>query len=790
MKKQERMVSLVVGTTMLLSSVTFISGCGKGNSSRKISGSSDWFESKVTECKTGHEDADISYSSIDNTFFYDGYIYGIYFANLNVSNEDMMDPNFDYSSSVINELLKFDTDGNLVKTFNLNDIIQNGYINSTSVSENGLDILYYSYDMDTGASTDLMATINLEDGSLSEPIKTPFEYNSENQSLIKTINLSNGALLGAICTWENEYSFIFEICEDGAIVKTIDFAKDYSLSIYDIPVALNDDNGNLVFVAATDKGNITYTLDIKTYEVKANTDSSSSTPMDFTSYSTATDGNMYTVDEEGIKKLNNRTFESETALSFEDCNVNLYDITYLQVLDVTDEGYVLAGSVNTSVGMQYISAFKIYKLTKADKNPNAGKTRLIIGEVNGYVDASMAEAIYQFNETSEDYFASVKLYDTDMDYSEEMTDEEFEMKTMTATASMTNELAIELMSGDGPDVIMDAASIAQLNSKDYLKDLTPITDKLSSDDYFTNVIDAAKTGDTLYQLPLSFIAEGISCDKKYAPSNGTGFTIPEYKELVFGPCNGKDPIEISRSMYFLRGISMMSDLFIDPDNRKVDFKQDAFYDFAEYCLENVPEEIVYDDEDSMGMDYIEEIPAASWTYMSGLANYASITGNGTVDYGFYGVSSDGRGPCMEVYSSVAVSATTKCEDGAYEFINILLSDDIQYKSAIDYANCINKNALRKACVDSIETTNKMYDLELSYGIPETQLAAWGYARVDESMIDGYFECLDSTSNLATIDPSVSLIILEEVSAYFNGQKSIEDVAELINNRAQTVMNER
>ena len=38
--------------------------------------------------------------------------------------------------------------------------------------------------------------------------------------------------------------------------------------------------------------------------------------------------------------------------------------------------------------------------------------------------------------------------------------------------------------------------------------------------------------------------------------------------------------------------------------------------------------------------------------------------------------------------------------------------------------------------------------------------------------------------------NVSLIIYEEVPAYFEGQKSFDDVCAAINNRAQTVLDER
>ena len=40
------------------------------------------------------------------------------------------------------------------------------------------------------------------------------------------------------------------------------------------------------------------------------------------------------------------------------------------------------------------------------------------------------------------------------------------------------------------------------------------------------------------------------------------------------------------------------------------------------------------------------------------------------------------------------------------------------------------------------------------------------------------------------DPGLELIVSEEMPAYFEGQKSLDEVIKLIDNRAQTLMNER
>lgn len=66
----------------------------------------------------------------------------------------------------------------------------------------------------------------------------------------------------------------------------------------------------------------------------------------------------------------------------------------------------------------------------------------------------------------------------------------------------------------------------------------------------------------------------------------------------------------------------------------------------------------------------------------------------------------------------------------------------------------------------------------------------GLKRLDYDVIEDYNDILRSASTISYMDSSIELIVMEEIPAYFAGQKSIEDVAAIIENRAQTVIDER
>ena len=54
-------------------------------------------------------------------------------------------------------------------------------------------------------------------------------------------------------------------------------------------------------------------------------------------------------------------------------------------------------------------------------------------------------------------------------------------------------------------------------------------------------------------------------------------------------------------------------------------------------------------------------------------------------------------------------------------------------------------------------------------------------------MDGYIR---SASGLHVVDSAVSIIVREEIQAYFAGDKAIEDVMAIIQNRVDLCMNER
>ena len=62
--------------------------------------------------------------------------------------------------------------------------------------------------------------------------------------------------------------------------------------------------------------------------------------------------------------------------------------------------------------------------------------------------------------------------------------------------------------------------------------------------------------------------------------------------------------------------------------------------------------------------------------------------------------------------------------------------------------------------------------------------------IDMAVIGHYKDLIARCTRTGSLDPSVAIIIKEEMPAYFAGQKSFEDVTGIVENRVKTFLNER
>ena len=305
------------------------------------------------------------------------------------------------------------------------------------------------------------------------------------------------------------------------------------------------------------------------------------------------------------------------------------------------------------------------------------------------------------------------------------------------------------------------------------------------------MIEASKTDGKLYQVPLSFGIRGVFA-RSSDVGDSEGFTYDQYKDFVSNACNGNEPVNNDQTDFFITCLEPMYTDCISGKN--VNFSSDGIKGLADYAKDNVFEPV--EDPDVEGSYIGEGLKIAGGKYFQNVSFKGFIEEfmlDGVENVTILGLPSyDGRGPVISLIDSVAISAKTGEKKACIDFIKTMLSDEcqIEYGKHL-YGSPVNINAFDTVAEAQINSVNKWIeecrkDVERGYispnSVPEKA--------IDTSVISHYKDMAARCSHTASIDPSIAIIIKEEMPAYFAGQKSFDDVVGIIENRVKIFLNER
>ena len=494
-------------------------------------------------------------------------------------------------------------------------------------------------------------------------------------------------------------------------------------------------------------------------------------------------------DSNGIMKIDFKENKKTELFSYDCCNINRADANNMELLTMSEDRIILSLTYRKAAKLysgNTKDALDVYILSKEKTNPNAGKKLLSLAYLDNLSYAAY-EAVYEFNETSKDYFIKIdKSYSfvdqpdiSDMNYKGD--------DTLKLKAELAYKLSADIANGSGPDIVLNTAGYSNLNTGEYFIDLK---NEIKTDGLFGNIAAASETEGKLYQCPVAFDTIGIIAKKSDVASSQYGFTFEQYKDFVKGPCNGKDPLEFSQvSFLTLCMHGLQNDI---KNGKEIDFNNEKFRALAEYTAENVTEPLnpdmlislepvdskafkpIYND--FMGFPYLV------MCYSSFLSELRVL-----------GVpSKDGAGPDVKVQCSVAVSANTAEKKACMSFVDMLLSENIQKTFAYnDGYTPVNKSAFEKYADEAVNDYNAFCKI-CSEHLNIEDIRNYGYPDkpIDKAVIGEYEEMIGASKTIWASDAALDMIVTEEMPAYFAGQKSLDDVIKIINDRAKTYISER
>ncbi len=786
------------------------------HSGDKIAADTPWFNSKVTTFKPEIDDSkplEYCYSNLSGVD--DDYIVVMTTGYYKMPNGNDIDwENFNYNEYSINQISVLDR--KTYETVNTIDLAEglstNSYIDTVTYRDGKLSAYITTYDDVTYNSTSVIKELDLLTGKVLDEYNN--DANDDGTYVERSFKVGDYVVDTSI-NWDNNdnaYYILYITAPDGTKNKIE--LKEAGMNYYDIRVILSIGEDKALVPVSTDKTDVYYELDLKTNKA-TQIDGKDYEWLDIdtliSTYS-GKDGYTYYSTPLGISRIDMKKKCSETVMNYSWCTVNRSILNYLSIVECSEDEIILCGEKYTSSPYEdtYQTDFVIVDLKKAESNPHAGKTILEMFCAYGYVEEKIGDAIIKYNENSSAYFIEVTdRYSNidDYDYNNLNSEDDYANANLNVNAKMSNELAMDIMNGEGPDLLMNVSDLGQLNDTNYLADLTPYIGTLDPEKYFTNVIDASLVDGKLFHLPVSYMIEGIQTDAKYAGASGVGFTPAEYEKFLKETLNGTDCVPYGQALYFTKVFNAQSDKFIV--DGKADFSAPEFAELAEYVKENVQEnsrswDEMYNDDmyytstvavgaavapvkGDMGYSDAPAIYGSVYGISGYFINMASLQGGSAI----LGIpSTDGRGPMVSPYVSVAVSAQAQNVDACGEFVKLLLSDEVQESLAMSDNFVLSREAFREGGKKAIEYYNGEGG-EYMFGYDnETGKPSDNRIKFSEQNISELEKIIDSCSCTNSADAAINLILVEEMPAYFLGQKSLEEVAKIAQDRAQKVLDER
>ncbi|MBO4636613.1 MAG: extracellular solute-binding protein [Clostridiales bacterium] len=806
----------------LVMAVPMIASCGKkdnGDPTSSVSG-----RSQMSSSVSGEEiEEDFGWFDVDSLDFSDRYT-DQRFTNLYVDVLGMKDDRIalevsrsfydDYSfqevleseeagggddGSDYNAIDIYDLDGELIRSVPVEDIYA-----AAGEDEEGYHYLWRSefdgdkmrftvctYDDDWNESYSNIE-MDIATGNLTVTEEDRVDTNDEEGSYEGSYTFDGYTVEKTFYWGDASCYYIIDVTKPSGDTKRIDFSTEIpSMSIFDINACVYIGDGRAVAQCTPETddysaGYVYVMLDLEdgSCELYENTDWLAGIDLSTASYSE--DGRTMVIGREGLMSINFDDGSLEMVVDFNNCNLNRFDALRYTFLGIRDGKYYFQGiGEEHETDNGYIYTENIVVFSEADSNPNAGKMILRAAAPKG-LTYQEAEAVRRFNEMSDEAFIVFDFSYNGRD------NQEFGLcagflpasATLDEDAAMSNQLSIDLMTGDGPDIIFGTIGFSQMDNDNYLTDLSSVIP--SDEEYFTNVFDAARVGGKLYQIPLDCGFSGITANGEDVGYDQAGFTFDSYREFVDEVCNGNDPVGAGRFDFLALCYSSMSDCFID-DSGNATFDNDAFRQLADFTSD-IPEEGMV-----MSCDVCQRATeGVGYITISTLDEYLRNFGGTAESTRLMGIPSvDGRGPIITVDDSVAISANAADPDICMEFVRYALS----YEGQMIFANSDRTPVMVRAFEDGAQTTIDEYNAQvqriLQFSTRE-ELAACGFfaEEVDEGVIDAYEGFIRAACTIEMTDPSVLNIIREEIGAYYEGQKTMEEIIPILENRVQTFVNER
>ncbi|NLL77940.1 MAG: extracellular solute-binding protein [Clostridiales bacterium] len=467
--------------------------------------------------------------------------------------------------------------------------------------------------------------------------------------------------------------------------------------------------------------------------------------------------------------------EPVEVLNWIDCDINSNDIISFAVLE---DGRILAVS---SYMTEDSSTMELAFLTKKKGSEVPEKKIITYGTI--YLDYEIRKRVIDFNKTNQEYRIEVKEYMSE-DYD-----------------TGASQLNTDIVSGNTPDIIdLSSGSLQQYASKGILEDLYPYIDndpEIKREDYLPNVLKAYEMDGKLYTVaPFFYINTFIA--KVSDVGDRRSITLDELMEIVKNLPEDADLYDYGTKSVALMYDTMMNlDRYVNWSTGECSFNGDEFIKALEFA--NYFDSDFNFDEDKPGT--AERLHNGKLLMIDGtissVTEYQMYEGMFGEPMAFVGYPTDKENGSFitGMGGTLGMSVKSKNKEGVWQFIRTGLSKEYQEKENRNGGNGfpIMKSALEKQFEEAMTEDyyedadgNKVRQAKTSWGYDDFSIEIYAATKEQVEAVRSLIESVDS---LYQYDRQISTIIDEEAAAFFEGQKTAKDVADIIQSRVQIYVNE-
>lgn len=383
---------------------------------------------------------------------------------------------------------------------------------------------------------------------------------------------------------------------------------------------------------------------------------------------------------------------------------------------------------------------------------------VIAGSATPFTD----RVILDFNKTNKEYYVTMIPWDSE----EGATYNDF-----------ANRIQLEVTTGGGPDLIEE--EMIRLNSFAKNGYLMPLTELLNGrqEEFVDGVLESGKVGEEYYMVPYAFDLYTMMALNEVVGDRQT-WTLPELWQIA----------EEKEAEIFFMGARAWDIIYScvamdEESNRFVDWEQGISHLGEEEFIELLKLSKQYADSqrdwtsDHELADMKERRILSKRIYgFNGIDLYAGDVNEFGDQCTFIGFPvENGRGTMIGGRGFV-MNASSKCQEGAIQFLNYLTSWEVQdsmrkYTSAFPANKKALEGRLQEMKKNSEDKNASIYD------------------RLTEEQIEVFWNLLENSRPLGKQYADIINILYEETDVYYNDARSAEDTAKIIDNRVQLYLDE-